>query len=635
MKKLALLIFASLAAAFAQAQRPLWINLSGPWRITLEDQPQFAEPNFDDSHWRITQMPGGMPQIVSGTVTRGWLRRRVQLPPDVDRTHLVLTLGVITQSRYEVYIDGARLPSSDDLTPPLGAWIPRPGTHPITVDGPHTGNSMEIAIHFVSIPMNPDWRIPDTGPYLLTSRVNAPTGIGASAVAMRRSLIDGSQYFTIGAFLILAALCFVAWLGDRSRTELFWFSLIALERVWYSLQDLAAFSLSKSSFPAQLNFTNEFLVLPLAGEMVLATLNIKHRGWLRALIWLFTIPILLVIFQMRFKGSAANIFTWAVLACIALDLLIGGMVVHNWSTRHGARLSIEEHLLRLAFVLPCAQNAVYWFGYLLGYDMFNLTLPGPIPIRLFKFDSSWFFIALVIFALLMRRLIADRRAQQRMAQELEAARQVQQLLVAGAKSMTEPLEIETAYLPAQEVGGDFYYILDGSILIVGDVSGKGLKAAMLVSLLIGVLRDTKERSPGNILAAMNHALIGQTDGGFVTCACARFSGSGVVSIANAGHLSPYLDGVETSLSNGLPLGIAPGITYPESSLTLAAGSALTFVSDGVVEAASPQRELFGFERTRSISTGTAGKIVEAARAWGQNDDITVVKVLHKPASVTA
>ena len=195
--------------------------------------------------------------------------------------------------------------------------------------------------------------------------------------------------------------------------------------------------------------------------------------------------------------------------------------------------------------------------------------------------------------------------------------------------MVDPFYVETAYLPAHEVGGDFYYILDGRVLIVGDVSGKGLKAAMLVSLLIGVLLDTPERSPGKVLAAMNNALIGQTDGGFVTCACARFDDTGLATIANAGHLPPYLDGSQAKINSSLPLGIVSRLTYDETSLSVAPNSILTFVSDGVVEAANARRELFGFDRTREISTASARDIVESARAWGQNDDITVVTVRHK------
>jgi serine phosphatase RsbU (regulator of sigma subunit) len=101
---------------------------------------------------------------------------------------------------------------------------------------------------------------------------------------------------------------------------------------------------------------------------------------------------------------------------------------------------------------------------------------------------------------------------------------------------------------------------------------------------------------------------------------------GLVTIANAGHLAPYLDGTEPLLESGLPLGLSPELDWPETELRLLPGSMLTLVSDGVVEAANSTGELFGFDRTRDISTKNANEIAEAARAWGQNDDITVVTV---------
>ncbi|MCX6020863.1 MAG: SpoIIE family protein phosphatase, partial [Chloroflexi bacterium] len=92
--------------------------------------------------------------------------------------------------------------------------------------------------------------------------------------------------------------------------------------------------------------------------------------------------------------------------------------------------------------------------------------------------------------------------------------------------------------PAQEVGGDFYYVLDGQVVVAGDVSGKGLKAAMVVSLLVGVLRETRERAPGALLRALNRALAGQMEGGFVTCCCVRLTGEGKVTAACAGQMGP-------------------------------------------------------------------------------------------------
>ena len=96
-----------------------------------------------------------------------------------------------------------------------------------------------------------------------------------------------------------------------------------------------------------------------------------------------------------------------------------------------------------------------------------------------------------------------------------------------------------------------------------------------------------------------------------------------MTIANAGHPSPYCDGREVTVEAGLPLGVVAGVTYEESVVQ---GERFTFVSDGVVEAENSRRELFGFDRTRESSTKSAREIAEAAKAWGQNDDITVVTV---------
>jgi sigma-B regulation protein RsbU (phosphoserine phosphatase) len=125
---------------------------------------------------------------------------------------------------------------------------------------------------------------------------------------------------------------------------------------------------------------------------------------------------------------------------------------------------------------------------------------------------------------------------------------------------------------------------------------------------------------------LNERLIGRTKGGFSTALAALVTAEGLVSIANAGHLSPYLDGREVELPGALPLGILKGPIYETTSFTLPRGGRLTFYTDGVVEAQNAKGELFGFERAKSISTRPAGAIVEEAKMFGQSDDITVVTV---------
>jgi serine phosphatase RsbU (regulator of sigma subunit) len=166
------------------------------------------------------------------------------------------------------------------------------------------------------------------------------------------------------------------------------------------------------------------------------------------------------------------------------------------------------------------------------------------------------------------------------------------------------------------------------LAVIGDVSGKGMPAAMTVSLLVGTFRTLAHytQRPGEILAAMNERMLGRSDGGFTTCLVMRIDADGEVTAANAGHLAPYLDGREIKLDNGLPLGLSLDAHYIETDLSLLPGAQLTLITDGVIEARSAEGELFGFERAAAASTNPAEDIARAAERFGQQDDITVLTV---------
>jgi len=180
------------------------------------------------------------------------------------------------------------------------------------------------------------------------------------------------------------------------------------------------------------------------------------------------------------------------------------------------------------------------------------------------------------------------------------------------------------------VGGDFFQILPctkgGVLAVIGDVSGKGMPAAMTVSLLVGTVRTLAHftQSPGEILAAMNQRMLGRSSGGFTTCLVLRADADGQLTVANAGHIAPYLAGNELPLENGLPLGLSAESTYAESTFQLAERQQLTLLTDGVVEAREKSGALFGFERTAAISRESAENIAQAAQAFGQDDDITAL-----------
>jgi serine phosphatase RsbU (regulator of sigma subunit) len=206
------------------------------------------------------------------------------------------------------------------------------------------------------------------------------------------------------------------------------------------------------------------------------------------------------------------------------------------------------------------------------------------------------------------------------------------VLVPAETPVIPGFHIESLYKPAGEVGGDFFQIIaipgGGALVVIGDVSGKGMPAAMTVSLLVGTLRTLAHytQSPAEIMTAMNQRMLTRSQGGFTTCLILRVDPDGTVTAANAGHLAPYLDRQELNIDGGLPLGLDAQAVYAESTFELPEAAQLTLVTDGVVEARAKDGELFGFDRSRGLSSQSAQRIAEAAEAFGQEDDITVLTV---------
>jgi hypothetical protein len=224
----------------------------------------------------------------------------------------------------------------------------------------------------------------------------------------------------------------------------------------------------------------------------------------------------------------------------------------------------------------------------------------------------------------------DRQAA--LEQELQNARELQQVLIPESLPAIPGFSLTSAYRPALEVGGDFFQIIslaDGSALIVlGDVSGKGLKAAMAVSLIVGLARALAPifSDPGKLLAEVNDRLAGRLHGGFATALALRLDASGKCTIACAGHLPPIVNDRELELPGTLPLGIAAEASYEETELQLNPADRLALYTDGLLEARSATGELYGFDRLRTLfaAAPNADQAMEAAVAFGQDDDITVL-----------
>jgi hypothetical protein len=221
--------------------------------------------------------------------------------------------------------------------------------------------------------------------------------------------------------------------------------------------------------------------------------------------------------------------------------------------------------------------------------------------------------------------------------EMAAAREVQRVMVPEELPAVTNYAIESVYRPAAEVGGDFFQVVPlasgRTLVVIGDVSGKGLRAAMIVSMIVGTLRTVSgyTEEPAAILAELNRRLWGRVHEGFATCLALRLDENGVLTLANAGHIPPYLDGIEIATPGSLPLGLDESVSYEQSSITMEIGQIVVLLTDGIAEAQDDRHVLFGFARIESMlrSGATAKGIAEMAQQYGQDDDITVLSVARR------
>ncbi len=253
-----------------------------------------------------------------------------------------------------------------------------------------------------------------------------------------------------------------------------------------------------------------------------------------------------------------------------------------------------------------------------------------------------------VLELTQERLRQEISERERAEQELQVARRIQQASLPEEVPTLEGWRIAPYYRPAQEVGGDFYdffELKDGRVgIVVGDATGHGVPAALVVTATYSMLRAVAQAlgsfSPGELLAQVNETLVARIPANmFVTCFYAILDPqSGSLSYANAGHDLPYLHrdgGAEELRARGMPLGLMPGMGYEEKDIVLECGESVLFYSDGLVEAHDPKGEMFGFPRLRALVAkhGEESSLGEflmeelysfVGEGWEQEDDITLL-----------
>jgi stage II sporulation SpoE-like protein/beta-galactosidase-like protein len=614
-----LLLLTFLSASSAEFLcHPQQAQPATPIRYHFGDDPDgkfgWTNPNFDDSAWPIAQN-GLVPSRSRETNRFQWVRIRVQVPNDLNAPMAIHLDGLGVQpTTWQVFVNGQALGGQGDFPP--HAYPADPPVSPVMILPPSLAQPGSVALVAVR-----EWYAPafiESGvPGHPTAAINHADVLSLTVHAgAADALIANGPEYALSALLALAGIALLAfWHYSRGR-EYLWAAIMLLS-------PLATAILSTGPVAASLSFhtlTLAWAVVYAAGliaeiEFMWALFGLRS-GWLRILwhaIWI--VVWLAEISETYFMESPAFLHLCQIIIVAgipAFDCILFPVCIREIFRPGGNRAIAAAQSLFEVIVLLGA------FGYSV-----HLAL-GPYPLDLWTL--SIMFLNIAIAAMLFRRAWKAWKESSSLRAEFEAAREVQEQLVAPAVDVPG-FRIESAFAPAKQVGGDFFRVLpdgEGSVLVVvGDVSGKGLTAAMTVSAIMGALRDYPSRGPTDVLAHLNRVLYGQLNG-FVTCCVTRIGPDGAATIANAGNPAPYRNGEEMAVEPGLPLGLLADATYAETRYQLAPNDRLTFVSDGVLEATNARGELYGFARTQSISTESAEDIAQAAQAFGQEDDITVL-----------
>jgi hypothetical protein len=607
------------------------------WRAG--DNPAWAAPSLDDSGWQ----PYAQWQP-NDSHLQIWIRCRTGLAAlrGTDRPAVQVSLD----AAYQIYLDGSYLGGSGNLRN-ANFSLNSIRSFPIPAAQLQSGPAT------VAVRVTNHSAIVTGGPIvsLLAQRLALRIGDEDTLDALRartvlaRSYAYGDVAACYGVIGVVAVIMLGLFLTDPSRRELLLLSIACLS--------LAALRLNEFCTASLLNYsvftctTIIFVMNVVFSATQTPFFFVLARRRIPIVIWiLMSVAILAHIFSgvdavFDMHGSSwfithKQLLVFGVSVPAHLALAFAPFIAFWPFTRISHRM---RPLAILCFLWAAAD--IVWFvvqgaGFFAIPGMENLFthhLAALLESRAFTTAG----VLAALFGLLFRdqRLVAEERAQ--LAGEMASAREIQQYLIPDKLPPTPGLAIRSVYQPSREVGGDFFQVLpdprDGSTLIVvGDVAGKGLKAGMLAALIVGAIRTAFKFTPdpGSILALLNERLQGR---GLVTCLAMRVDRNGSAELANAGQLPPYINGKELALEGAFPLGAVPAVSFPTQRFQLSQGESLLLVSDGVIEARNASGELFGFERTRAISTQSAESIAKAAQAFGQEDDITVLTLALVPAEV--
>jgi hypothetical protein len=643
------------------------VPLFGPWKFTVGDSPidpithapLWAQPGFDDSHWETVDLTpagaldpmGGFSGYVKGWTARGhagytgyaWYRIRVQVAAQPGEK-LALAGPSYVDDAYQLFSDGTLVGSFGSFT---GS---QPGfyfTQPMMFNLPQAPATDAVRVLAFRFWMDPSTLVTqaDTG-----GMHTAPLLGDADAVSAGYQLrwleplrAQIAQILEGLLFLLLAVIAFSLTRFDRSDPVYVWMGSIFLLLVATAALVIIGTWTQTLSAAADLVLQDGLLNPLMLGAWVMVWwvwFRLQRPVWVPRAVALLTFAFMIStvigenLLYPLIPLPVADFFHTVSIA-VRLALLVVLILVVIWGIR---RQGAEGW-----FVLPAVVVLIislFTNELLLLHIRINWY---PFGLRFSLAQAADVLLTMVLFVLLLRRLLLSVRQQRLLALDVKQAQEVQRVILPEAVTTVPGLTIENEYRPAREVGGDFNQIIphsaDGSLLIVaGDVAGKGLQAGMLVALLVGAIRMAEEvnRDPLFILQALNRRLLGRGEA-HATCLAMRIAADGAVTLANAGHLPPYLNGKPVEVEGALPLGVTDDAGFTVTHFQLQENDRLLLASDGIVEAMDEQGRLFGFERLQELlqSRLTAAEVATAAQSFGQQDDISVIAVTRTAELVPA
>ncbi len=609
-------------------------SLDGLWRFHTGDNPDWADPKFDDSTWPLLRSDKTWDsQGYKGYSGLAWYRFHVTVPADLDYVSLYLPP---IRTCYEVYADGKLVGAYGKMPPNKMPFFGGPDSQVYTLqDQKHLGKKIGVALRV--------WQWPGWVAYRGGGPEHGGGLVGDTGRILSKHKSDGASDFVSDASTGILGL--LETLTGMGALALFVLRRKEREYLWFGLMMLSSAANQWLSVSYDFRVWNAE-VHDLAFQTALTCIALASIAFYRALLrpkptLLLKLAIasvavnLLDILVASVSGSIQGVW-FEVLVSVACDIVLNGWIITVLLT--GARRKSQDARLLMVPVVLYASlsllaktalitNELGW-QHRFSYVLWSTDKPFPI----FDNQAAEALFLLALFAILVLRFTRTRGQEERFAGEVQAARSVQQYLIPEHLPNTPGLAIESEYRPAREVGGDFFQVLpqeaDGSVLIVvGDVAGHGMESGMLATLIVGAIRTAAEftTEPGRILSLLNKRLQGR---GLVTCLALLIERDGNVTLANAGHLPPYLNEREMPMDGALPLGAIPGVEFSVMHFQLAEGDSLMLMSDGVAEAQDARGRLFGFERIGAmLSEGaTAASLAIAAQNFGQEDDITVLTV---------